>query len=71
MGEHTDYNGGFCLPVPLDRRTWVAAAPRDDERRRKARQSTQKAREDEGDSRQERYEPRMVQGERGKHRATS
>lgn len=34
MGEHTDYNGGFCLPVPLDRRTWVAAAPRDDDRLR-------------------------------------
>ena len=43
----------------------------DDERRRKAPQSTQKAREDEGDSRQKRYEPRMVQGKRGKHRATS
>ncbi|SPF67847.1 galactokinase [Propionibacterium ruminifibrarum] len=34
MGEHTDYNGGFCLPVPLDRRTWVAAAARDDDRLR-------------------------------------
>ena len=34
VGEHTDYNGGFCLPVPLDRRTWVAAAPRDDGRLR-------------------------------------
>ena len=31
MGEHTDYNGGFCLPVPLDRRTRVAAAARDDD----------------------------------------
>ncbi|SER90281.1 galactokinase [Propionibacterium cyclohexanicum] len=32
VGEHTDYNRGFCLPVPLDRRTYVAARPRRDDR---------------------------------------
>ncbi|GAA4555311.1 galactokinase [Pseudonocardia xishanensis] len=26
IGEHTDYNDGFVLPLALDRRTWVAAA---------------------------------------------
>ena len=31
IGEHTDYNRGFCLPVALDRRTWVAARRRDDD----------------------------------------
>jgi galactokinase len=30
IGEHTDYNDGFVLPLALDRSTWVAAAPRDD-----------------------------------------
>lgn len=30
IGEHTDYNDGFVLPVALGQRTWVAAAPRDD-----------------------------------------
>jgi len=32
IGEHTDYNGGLCLPVALPHRTYVAAAPRDDGR---------------------------------------
>jgi galactokinase len=30
IGEHTDYNDGFVLPMAIDRRTYVAAAPRDD-----------------------------------------
>ena len=30
IGEHTDYNDGFVMPIALDRSTWVAAAPRDD-----------------------------------------
>ncbi len=27
MGEHTDYNDGYVLPVALDRAAWIAAAP--------------------------------------------
>jgi galactokinase len=30
IGEHTDYNDGFVMPMALDRATWVAAAPRED-----------------------------------------
>ena len=30
IGEHTDYNGGLALPIGIDRRTWVALAPRSD-----------------------------------------
>ena len=30
IGEHTDYNEGFVLPMAIDRRTFVAAAPRED-----------------------------------------
>jgi len=30
IGEHTDYNDGFVMPMAIDRSTWVAAAPRDD-----------------------------------------
>jgi galactokinase len=30
IGEHTDYNEGFVLPFAIDRRTLVAAGPRDD-----------------------------------------
>ncbi len=30
IGEHTDYNKGFVLPFAIDRRTLVAAGPRDD-----------------------------------------
>jgi galactokinase len=30
IGEHTDYNDGFVMPMALDRATWVTAAPRDD-----------------------------------------
>ena len=32
IGEHTDYNDGFVLPMAIDRRTTVAAAARDDRR---------------------------------------
>lgn len=32
IGEHTDYNAGFCLPVALPHRTTVAASPRTDDR---------------------------------------
>jgi galactokinase len=32
IGEHTDYNDGFVLPMAIDRRTYVAAAPRQDQR---------------------------------------
>jgi galactokinase len=30
IGEHTDYNEGFVIPVAMDLYTWVAAAPRTD-----------------------------------------
>jgi len=30
IGEHTDYNDGFVLPMAINRRTFVAAAQRDD-----------------------------------------
>lgn len=30
IGEHTDYNDGFVLPIALSQRTWIAAAPRPD-----------------------------------------
>jgi galactokinase len=32
IGEHTDYNDGFVLPMAIDRRTFVAASPRLDRR---------------------------------------
>jgi galactokinase len=32
IGEHTDYNDGFVLPMAIDRAVWVAAAPRQDRR---------------------------------------
>jgi galactokinase len=31
IGEHTDYNDGFVLPVAIDRRTTVAVSARDDD----------------------------------------
>lgn len=31
IGEHTDYNQGFVLPFAIDKRTYVAAALRDDD----------------------------------------
>ena len=30
IGEHTDYNDGFVLPMSIDRGTFVAISPRDD-----------------------------------------
>ncbi|MDO8954028.1 MAG: galactokinase [Gammaproteobacteria bacterium] len=30
IGEHTDYNEGFVLPMALERATWLAIFPRDD-----------------------------------------
>ncbi|WP_415103565.1 galactokinase [Micropruina sp.] len=32
IGEHTDYNGGLCLPIALPHRTYVAASARSDGR---------------------------------------
>ena len=32
IGEHTDYNDGFVLPMSINRGTYVAMAPRDDDR---------------------------------------
>ncbi len=31
IGEHTDYNGGLCLPIGLPHRTYAAAARREDD----------------------------------------
>ena len=30
IGDHTDYNDGFVLPMAIEQSTWVAASPRDD-----------------------------------------
>lgn len=30
MGDHTDYNDGFVLPMAIDRWVWIALAPRSD-----------------------------------------
>jgi galactokinase len=32
IGEHTDYNDGFVFPAAIDRATYVAARPRDDDK---------------------------------------
>jgi galactokinase len=32
IGEHTDYNDGFVLPIAIDRAVWIALRPRDDRR---------------------------------------
>jgi len=34
IGEHTDYNGGFVLPMAIELGIYVAAAPRDDAKAR-------------------------------------
>ncbi len=34
IGEHTDYNGGFVLPLAVDMGIYCAAAPRDDDKLR-------------------------------------
>ncbi|MEK0306984.1 galactokinase [Bifidobacterium favimelis] len=31
IGEHTDYNGGLCLPIALPHRTFLALSPRRDD----------------------------------------
>ncbi|WP_330474979.1 galactokinase [Terrabacter sp. C0L_2] len=31
IGEHTDYNGGLCLPIALPHRTYAAVSRRDDD----------------------------------------
>jgi galactokinase len=28
IGEHTDYNDGFVLPMAIDRAIWIALRPR-------------------------------------------
>ena len=30
IGEHTDYNDGFVLPLAIDRAVWLALRPRKD-----------------------------------------
>jgi galactokinase len=30
IGEHTDYNDGFVMPMAIDRATWIALRPRND-----------------------------------------
>jgi galactokinase len=32
IGEHTDYNDGFVLPMAIDRATWMPIRPRNDKR---------------------------------------
>ena len=32
IGEHTDYNEGFVLPMAIDRAVWIAMRPRPDRR---------------------------------------
>jgi galactokinase len=32
IGEHTDYNDGFVMPMAIDRAVWMALRPREDDR---------------------------------------
>jgi galactokinase len=32
IGEHTDYNDGFVMPMAIDRAAWISLRPRDDRR---------------------------------------
>lgn len=32
MGEHTDYNDGFVLPMAIDRAVWIALSPSEEQR---------------------------------------
>jgi galactokinase len=32
IGEHTDYNDGFVLPMAINRAVWIALRPRNDKR---------------------------------------
>ncbi|MFZ5828907.1 MAG: galactokinase [Planctomycetota bacterium] len=32
IGEHTDYNDGFVMPLAIDRAVWIALRPREDRR---------------------------------------
>ena len=32
IGEHTDYNDGFVMPMAIDRAVWLAIRPREDGR---------------------------------------
>jgi galactokinase len=45
IGEHTDYNLGFVLPVALDLATYIAAAPSDDGKLRLYSEDRQELRE--------------------------
>src|SRR5690554_2225195 len=31
IGDHTDYNDGFVMPMAIDRAVWIALRPRDDD----------------------------------------
>src|SRR5690625_6696419 len=45
IGEHTDYNGGLCLPIALEHRTYVALRRREDDRIHLASDREEHARE--------------------------